>query len=50
MHKRGEKYSPTGPLMSKEDGQKLMELLLSPEEVLEGLTVRRVVRARVLQV
>ena len=39
MHKRGEKYSPTGPLMSKEDGQKLMDLLLSPEEVLEGLTV-----------
>ena len=39
MHKRGEKYLPTGPLMSKEDGQKLMKLLLSSEEVLEGLTV-----------
>jgi oleate hydratase len=39
MHNRGEKYSPTGPLMSQEDGQKLMELLLSPEQVLEGLTV-----------
>jgi oleate hydratase len=39
MHKRGEIYSPTGPLMSQEDGQKLMDLLLSPEEVLEGLTV-----------
>ncbi len=38
MHKRGEKYSPTGPLMSQEDGQKLMDLLLSPEEALEGLT------------
>ena len=38
MHKRGEKYLPTGPLMSKEDGQKLMKLLLSSEEVLEGLT------------
>ena len=39
MHNRGEKYSPTGPLMSQEDGQKLMDLLLSPEEDLEGLTV-----------
>ena len=36
--------------MSPEDGQKLMELLLSSEEALEGLTVQRVVRTRVLQV
>ena len=39
MHKRGEKYSSKGPLMSPADGQKMMELLLSPEQALEGLTV-----------
>jgi oleate hydratase len=38
MHNRGEVYKAPGPLMSQEEGQKLMELLLSPEQVLEGLT------------
>jgi oleate hydratase len=39
MHRKGEKYSPTGPMMSAADGQKLMELLLTPEDDLEGLRV-----------
>jgi oleate hydratase len=39
MHRKGKKYSPTGPLMSAADGQKLLELLLTPEEKLEGIKV-----------
>ena len=39
MHRKGKKYSPTGPLMSAADGQKLLALLLSPEDKLEGLSV-----------
>ena len=39
MERQGEKHSPTGPLMSAADGQKMLELMLTPEEQLEGLTV-----------
>ena len=39
MHNHGEKYTGTGPLMSQEDGQKMLALLLTPEEKLEGLRV-----------
>jgi len=38
MEKQGKKRSPTGPLMSAADGQKMLELMLTPEEKLEGLT------------
>ncbi|HUL51739.1 MAG TPA: oleate hydratase [Verrucomicrobiae bacterium] len=41
MHNRGQKYLPTGPLMSKEDGEKMINLLLSTEQALEGLTVEQ---------
>lgn len=36
MHKRGEVYKAPGPLMSPEEGQSLMNLLLTPEEDLNG--------------
>ena len=39
MEKQGKKRSPTGPLMSAADGQKMLELMLTPEEQLEGLSV-----------
>jgi oleate hydratase len=39
MERQGKKRSPTGPLMSAADGQKMLELMLTPEEQLEGLTV-----------
>ena len=38
MERQGKKRSPTGPLMSAADGQKMLELMLTPEEQLEGLT------------
>ena len=39
MERQGKKRSPTGPLMPAADGQKMLELMLTPEEQLEGLTV-----------
>ena len=39
MERKGKKRSPTGPLMSAVDGQKMLELMLTPEEQLQGLTV-----------
>jgi oleate hydratase len=39
MERQGKKRSPTGPLMSPTDGQKMLELMLTPEEQLQGLTV-----------
>jgi oleate hydratase len=39
MERQGKKRSPTGPLMSAADGQKMLELVLTPEEQLEGVTV-----------
>lgn len=39
MERQGKKRSPTGPLMSAADGQKMLELMLTPEEQLQGLTV-----------
>jgi oleate hydratase len=39
MHKRGERYATTGPLMSLRDTKRMAELLLTPEEELEGLSV-----------
>ena len=38
MERQGKRRSPTGPLMSAADGQKLLELMLTPEEQLEGLS------------
>ena len=35
MERQGKKRSPTGPLMSAADGQKMLELMLTPEEQLE---------------
>jgi oleate hydratase len=39
MEKQGKKHSSTGPLMPPADGQKMLELMLTPEEQLEGLSV-----------
>jgi oleate hydratase len=39
MERQGQKHSPTGPLMSAADGQKMLELMLTPEDQLEGLSV-----------
>ncbi|MGO9358779.1 MAG: oleate hydratase [Xanthobacteraceae bacterium] len=39
MHKQGERYDSTGPLMSLHDAKRMTELLLTPEQELEGLTV-----------
>jgi oleate hydratase len=39
MERQGKKRSPTGPLMSQADGQKMLELMLTPEEQLQGLSV-----------
>ena len=39
MERQGEKACATGPLMSPADGQKMLELMLTPEEQLQGLTV-----------
>jgi oleate hydratase len=38
MHRKGELYPPTGPLMSIHDAKRMAELLLTPEEELEGLS------------
>ena len=39
MEKQGKKRPLAGPLMSPADGQKMLELMLTPEEKLEGLSV-----------
>jgi oleate hydratase len=39
MERQGKKRSPTSPLMPAADSQKLLELMLTPEEQLQGLTV-----------
>ena len=39
MEKQGCLYDYTGPLMSRHDGKKMMELLLTPEEAIELKTV-----------
>jgi oleate hydratase len=39
MHKTGERYDVSGPLMSVHDAKRMAELMLTPEEELEGLTV-----------
>ena len=39
MEKQGRLYDYTGPLMSRHDGKKMMELLLTPEEAIELKTV-----------
>ena len=38
MHKQGQLYDSTGPLMSLRDTKRMAELLLAPEEQLEGLS------------
>jgi len=38
MHKRGELYDSTGPLMSIEDTKRMAELMMTPEEELGGVT------------
>ena len=38
MHHKGELYPPTGPLMSIHDAKRMAELLLTPEDELEGLS------------
>ncbi|MGD0985177.1 MAG: oleate hydratase [Acidimicrobiales bacterium] len=38
MHHQGELYPSTGPLMSVHDAKKMAELMLTPEEELEGLS------------
>jgi oleate hydratase len=40
MHKQGQLYDYTGPLMSEVDGMKMTALILTPEEKLEGLTIK----------
>jgi oleate hydratase len=39
MERQGERHATTGPLMSAADGQKMLELMLTPEEQLQGLTI-----------
>jgi oleate hydratase len=39
MHKAGERFDVTGPQMSARDAKRMSELLLTPEEDLQGLTV-----------
>ena len=39
MERQGERHATTGPLMPPADGQKMLELMLTPEEQLQGLTV-----------
>ena len=39
MEKQGLLYDYTGPLMSRHDGKKMLELLLTPEEAIEMKTV-----------
>jgi len=39
MHKQGQRYDTTGPQMSVHDTKRMAELLLTPEEQLENLTV-----------
>lgn len=38
MHRQGQLYPSTGPLMSVADTRRMAELMLTPEEELEGLT------------
>ena len=38
MHKQGQLYDSTGPLMSLRDSKRMAELMLTPEEELEGLS------------
>ena len=38
MHKQGQLYDSTGPLMSLRDSKRMTELMLTPEEELEGLS------------
>ncbi len=38
MHKQGQLYESTGPLMSLRDTKRMAELLLTPEDKLEGLS------------
>ena len=38
MHKQGQLYPSSGPLMSVEDTHRMANLMLTPEEELEGLT------------
>ncbi|CEG55726.1 oleate hydratase [Legionella fallonii] len=38
MHKQGQLYDYSGPLMSVHDSKRMVELLLTPEEELEGLS------------
>jgi oleate hydratase len=40
MARQGERYEMSGPLMSAEAGQKMLDLWLTPEEQLEGLTLK----------
>ncbi len=38
MHKQGQLYPSTGPLMSEKDAKRMAELLLTPEAELEGIS------------
>ena len=40
MHKRGQRYDLSAPLMSPHDSKRMFELLMTPEKELENLTVR----------
>jgi oleate hydratase len=39
MARQGERYEVSGPLMSAEDGRKMLQLWFTPEEQLEGITI-----------
>jgi oleate hydratase len=40
MHKQGQLYDYTGALISKKDAKKMFDLITTPEEKLEGLTIK----------
>ena len=44
MERHGERHLTTGEFMSPADGQKMLDLLMTPEEELEGLASDRLVR------
>ncbi|MGO8946915.1 MAG: oleate hydratase [Ktedonobacterales bacterium] len=39
MERQGQRHVTSGPLMSSEDGRKMLELFRTPEEKLEGITL-----------
>ena len=39
MERQGARHTTSGPMMSAEDGRKMLKLFLTPEEKLEGITI-----------